>query len=85
MRGGAGAAGPAVPPVLREAHVHVRALLPQQARLRVHRVGTRPLLPGAEAQIRTQAAGKYAIKLHGLQATCNVQLAATLYHALYIN
>lgn len=54
-----GAAGAAVPPVPREANVHVRGLLPQQARLRVHRLRTRTLLPGASPQARTQATSKY--------------------------
>ena len=62
MRGGARAAGPAVPALPGEAHVSVRGVLPQQARLRVHRVGARLLLPGAARQARTEAAG--ALRLH---------------------
>lgn len=38
VRGGARAAGRPLPPVLGETHVPVRGVLPQQARLRVHRL-----------------------------------------------
>lgn len=56
---GARAAGPALPPVPREAHVPLRNLLPQQTLLRVHRVGARPLFPRVEAEARPQTPGAY--------------------------
>lgn len=60
MHRGARVAGTAVPSVFRETHVPIRSLLPEQARLGVHCVGARQLLPGAARQARPEAAGALA-------------------------